>query len=1131
MMVSVAMRLVLVAVAAGIVRAELLAITPLKATVSEVDLVHVVLTVELPSDAGTFDYTYQWYHDGTLLSGETNRELVLEGVRRQSAGRYWNVLTRSDSLERQSIKAEVVVHYRPSFTLQPVEVTVADPGADVTLAVQVDANPAATFEWRWSGDDGHVTIDNATANTLVITNISAFNKGLYTAVAINSEGLVTSQQSLLQVKGPPAIVEQPVGGAVDPDGTFQLSIRVSGTPFPSVQWQKDGEDLVGETGLSLVVFKASAEDEGSYRAIVENSIGSVTSDIGYVSVNEPPAIVAQLENATGIPGQQLSLTVSASGTPPLIYKWLKQDVGLFSTTSDNTVPLGPLTEDIQGWYSVQVSNSAGTIMSQTVFVNVLDPPVILANPRGLYLYEGDHASLSVDATGDAPLTFTWKRDGIVVANSSGSLLDMDVTVDDAGNYTVLVSNTAGSVISQAATVSVEDLPPNALPPGMELSAVSRHCAQLHGDCELCLNSSANAPGDCAYCQGGTRDGCIAGPRHLATSESICSIGGGLWIGVDSGDDDQCQGIRMNPGVDTKAKQSGGGGGMDMMVVASGAVVAILLVVLAIILVAAIRRRRRSTQRKYAQLRLSRGSMGSGSVNFQTIYQDQLVPFFERSPDHSDLFGSVYKRPNELDPTKVEVKELLGTGAFGEVYSGVLATADVDADGQPRTIDVALKYLKDQPAEEDQEKFLAEACLLGSLEHPNIVGMIGVLMTEPPVMVLELCELGALDVYLRKTTTTHDARMRMAYGIANGMEYLDELGFIHRDLAARNVLYTSDHQCKVADFGLSRRLNEHDTYQCNQGLVALRWTAPEAITQRKFTRKTDVWSFGIVLWEIWSQAALPYGKKWNNVQVIQEIAKGYRLPPPTQTPCPRELYLLMMNCWHPNSDYRPSFGEIKERLLHIPPPADGVHTDEQAQDLQGVYIDIITAAPFTDMSLADMDQTPGGTITDRQARANWVLHDFPQLDTPYSRYGGRTSLGNDSLEDSMMLDRGSPGNTSTQSYAVTDDVLQQAFGRPQTLAGGLDRSNRAPSMKLQRGDRLRQSSTTDHAAENIYDTALNESIQSDEGLQPTQGEAEYHQASPGITSTPTITANEFEECRTPARQASLKLGTPSGDLDL
>ncbi|KAF3695000.1 Ephrin type-A receptor 6 [Channa argus] len=247
----------------------------------------------------------------------------------------------------------------------------------------------------------------------------------------------------------------------------------------------------------------------------------------------------------------------------------------------------------------------------------------------------------------------------------------------------------------------------------------------------------------------------------------------------------------------------------------------------------------------------------------------------------------------------------GHGEFGEVCSGRLRTPG------KKEIAVAIKTLKGGYVERQRRDFLREASIMGQFDHPNIIRLEGVVTKSRPVMiVVEYMENGSLDSFLRQ----HDGHFTviqlvgMLRGIASGMKYLSDMGYVHRDLAARNILVNSNLVCKVSDFGLSRVLEDDPeaAYTTTGGKIPIRWTAPEAISYRKFSSASDAWSYGIVMWEVMSYGERPYWEM-SNQDVILSIEEGYRLPAPMG--CPVALHQLMLHCWQKERSHRPKFTDV------------------------------------------------------------------------------------------------------------------------------------------------------------------------------------------------------------------------------
>ncbi|XP_075062264.1 ephrin type-B receptor 4 [Mixophyes fleayi] len=284
----------------------------------------------------------------------------------------------------------------------------------------------------------------------------------------------------------------------------------------------------------------------------------------------------------------------------------------------------------------------------------------------------------------------------------------------------------------------------------------------------------------------------------------------------------------------------------------------------------------------------------------------IDPFTYEDPNEA-----VREFAKEIDVSYVKIEEVIGAGEFGEVCRGRLKVP-----GKKENY-VAIKTLKGGYTERLRREFLSEASIMGQFQHPNIIHLEGVITNNCPVMIItEYMENGALDSFLRQNDGqfTPIQLVGMLRGIASGMRYLAEMNYVHRDLAARNILVNSNLVCKVSDFGLSRFLQEGSTdptyTSCLGGKIPIRWTAPEAIAFRKFTSASDVWGYGIVMWEVMSFGERPY---WDmsNQDVINAIEQDYRLPAPPD--CPSALHQLMLDCWQRDRASRPRFTEIVSAL--------------------------------------------------------------------------------------------------------------------------------------------------------------------------------------------------------------------------
>uniref|UniRef100_A0A8C2K5I4 non-specific protein-tyrosine kinase n=1 Tax=Cyprinus carpio TaxID=7962 RepID=A0A8C2K5I4_CYPCA len=288
---------------------------------------------------------------------------------------------------------------------------------------------------------------------------------------------------------------------------------------------------------------------------------------------------------------------------------------------------------------------------------------------------------------------------------------------------------------------------------------------------------------------------------------------------------------------------------------------------------------------------------------------------EAMPMDTQVYESPYADPEELRSTTVKRSDLtledgeLGSGNFGTVLRGVYQMKKTQKI-------VAVKILKnDDNNTAVKDEMLREASVMQQLDNPYIVRMIGICEAENLMLVMELAELGPLHKFLQKNKHISMKNItELVHQVSMGMKYLEEHNFVHRDLAARNVLLVTQHYAKISDFGLSKALAEEENYYKakGHGKWPLKWYAPECMNYLKFSSKSDVWSFGVLMWEAFSYGQKPYkGMKGN--EVIQMIESGERMSAPAD--CPAEMYNLMRKCWTYKPDERPGFSVVEPRLRH------------------------------------------------------------------------------------------------------------------------------------------------------------------------------------------------------------------------
>jgi len=272
---------------------------------------------------------------------------------------------------------------------------------------------------------------------------------------------------------------------------------------------------------------------------------------------------------------------------------------------------------------------------------------------------------------------------------------------------------------------------------------------------------------------------------------------------------------------------------------------------------------------------------------------------------------------EIERTSLKFMRKLGHGQFGEVWEGLWNN----------TTPVAIKTLKTGTM--DPKDFLCEAHIMKKLRHPKLIQLYAVCTLEEPIyIVTELMKFGSLLEYLqgKGKLLKLPQLIDMSAQVAAGMAYLESQNYIHRDLAARNVLVGDNNIVKIADFGLARLIKE-DEYEARVGArFPIKWTAPEAANYSRFSIKSDVWSFGILLTELVTYGRIPY-PGMTNAEVLHQVEHGYRMASPQN--CPPALYDIMLECWHKDAMKRPTFETLQWKLEDFFTMSDSEYKDASA----------------------------------------------------------------------------------------------------------------------------------------------------------------------------------------------------------
>ena len=350
------------------------------------------------------------------------------------------------------------------------------------------------------------------------------------------------------------------------------------------------------------------------------------------------------------------------------------------------------------------------------------------------------------------------------------------------------------------------------------------------------------------------------------------------------------------------------------------------------------------------------------------------PDYTKLPSEKDnTLGFKSLRP--ISKSKIRYIRDLGSGNFGLVYQG---RVEGILDGEEFTM-AAIKTLREGTSAEGMKNFLHEAKLACQFDHENIIKLYGICMSEGfYCLVFEYMDLGDLNEYLRNSASSTQRRIMnpldnsirsrtesslsnsparlnsqqlvsICHQIALGMQYFASLNHVHRDLATRNCLVSTGLVVKIGDFGMSQTLYHSDYYkQKGEQALPVRWMAPEAFIYGRFSTEGDVWSFGVVMWEVFSFAMQPYYGKMND-QVMNEVRRGHTLARPDD--CPESIFEIMRSCWQMEPHRRPSFSDLVEELHNWKPTHGSTSTAMESQgSTKGDMEDSLSLASIQDKDL-------------------------------------------------------------------------------------------------------------------------------------------------------------------------------------
>ncbi|TRZ01114.1 hypothetical protein DNTS_007840 [Danionella cerebrum] len=866
--------------------------------------------------------TNRWYRDGTLIAEKNHkinnkeRTLMLANASPDDNGVYYCCAKNAAGqiCSSANFTLNIIDKSFPQPLVKPEDLVVMK-NEEARFHCQFTAEPMPTLEWYHENEPlaNKSRVFLLSNGSLFISQVKQRNTGMYRCVARGPRGPPVSLQASLRI----AEIEdmRPRQTRVFTNDALE---RVScqpphGHPEPEVWWEHDGKRVLSEgrvyqDGLDLIFSPTRGEDSGIYTCVAQNKAGERRQELTVTVASKPEwlerPVDSQLEE-----GRAGYLHCHTHATPEPQVTWYRnmqpiatEDVR-FKLFPNGTLRINNVEVYDGHMYSCESKNQAGKVNAQAR-VFVLERLKFTPTPQAYQCLElNKEGVLQCSAKGRQTPTIHWIRtDGREMSPSveqrTGTLRFTTVTRSDGGNYTCLASNQQQGEIRALVQLTVAVYVAFKLKP--ENSTVYQgHTAVLH-----CQATGDPHP----FIQWKKKD------KFLEADKSrFQTMANGSLVIHDKP-------VKHPYSEDDKTPYKM----IQTIGLSVGAAVAYIIIVLGLMFYCKQRRNAKRLQKgQEGDEREVECLNGDAQLNGHTAaeIQEELALTTMNSSTNSKRHSSQDKL--HFPRSNLHTITTLGRGDFGEVLLAK-ATGVEGTEGEEETV-VLVKTLqtRDEVAQTD---FRRESDMFSKLSHANITRLLGVCReTEPHHMILEYTDMGDLKQYLRVSKSKDEKvkipplstkqKVWVCVQVARAMEHLSNQRFVHRDLAARNCLISSKRQIKVSALGLSKDVYSSEYYHYRQSWIPLRWLPAEAVFEDDFSTKTDVWSFAVLMWEVFSFGEMPYTDLTDD-SVLEALQEGkLKLSPPQG--CPSRIFKLMMRCWAASPKDRLSFSEICSALGELP----------------------------------------------------------------------------------------------------------------------------------------------------------------------------------------------------------------------
>ncbi|XP_043993456.1 inactive tyrosine-protein kinase 7 isoform X2 [Gambusia affinis] len=894
--------------------------------------------------------TCQWFKDGVKLmesSHQTNnkdRTLTIQSASPDDSGVYYCCARNAAGYVCSS----------SNFTLSVIDKSVPKPvvtpenqvvlkNEEAMFHCQFTAEPEPTLEWYHENEllVNKSRVSLLSNGSLLITQVKPKYTGNYKCVGRGTGGSVVTQTASLQIADIGSM--SPRMSRVFTTDTMQrvTCYPPAGRPDPEVWWEREGhrvptEGRVYQEDLDLVFNRTEEGDSGAFTCVAQNKAGRRTQDVTF-TVATPPVWVSKPLDSSLEEGKPGYLHCHAQANPQPEVSWFRNGMEIipedsrFKLFSNGTLRINNVEVYDSQMYGCETRTIGGRLSGQAR-VTVLERLKFTPTPQPSQCLELDEEiTIQCSAKGRESPTIRWtKADGgdlpPHVDQKNGQLRFNKVTRNDAGNYTCIASNSLQGEIRALVTLIVAVYVRFKVEPE-HTSVYQGHTAVLH-----CQASGDPKP----HVHWIVKDKVLG----VANNGRIQEMPNGSLIIRDVTTDDtgqytcvagnscsikdrvaQLYVVDKPPYHDGVEDDKAPYKMIQTIGLSVGAAVAYIIVVLGLMFYCKKRRNTKRLQKgqdgEEPEMECLNGGAVQQNGHTTTEIQEEVtltnlgtVATTEKRHSHaSDKLH--FPRAN------LQTITTLGKGEFGEV---LLSKAKGIEESEVEVV-VLVKSLQSRD-EQLQSNFRREAEMFAKLNHPNVVRLLGLCReAEPHYMILEYYDLGDLKQFLKISKNKDDkmksqpistkTKVSICAQVARGMEHLSNHRFVHKDLAARNCLINSQRRIKVSSLSLSKDVYNSEYYHYRQAWIPLRWLPTESLFEDDYSTKSDVWAFGVLMWEVFSLGEMPHDKLSDD-EVLEGLKMG-KLKLPAPDGCPSKIYKLMVRCWAPGLKERPSFTDIVNAL--------------------------------------------------------------------------------------------------------------------------------------------------------------------------------------------------------------------------